>query len=52
MSFLSRYEWIQFFVLYYISCAVDYIDLTDMKIKKNLLVFVDNCSQVLTQLNT
>ena len=45
---LSKYEWIQFFFLYYLACAIDYIDMKDIQTKKKCLVFLDICSNVLS----
>ena len=35
--FLNRYEWIQFYILYFIASAIEYVEITH---KKKHLVFI------------
>ena len=43
---LSRYDWLQFFVLYYMSCAVECIERSNDNKKKNLLKMCDRLSDL------
>ena len=46
--FLTKYEWIQFFMLYYISCGIEYIQYIENRQKMLLLSIVDRISIALS----
>lgn len=38
---MKRFEWIQFFILYYTACAIEYIETSGEDVKKNMIHFIE-----------
>ena len=44
---MNRYEWIQFFIFYYVACAIEVIEKSNHDLKKKMLSSLEIVSSII-----